>query len=879
MSGTERGRGPEHRLIAWLTRLLPREFRAEYGAQIVEVFGARQAQLGGAAALRNLLREVWSLCALCVREWSGFIRVEGRQMLRADWAHELRLAGRTLQRAPAYSASVVVTLAVGVAGLSALLAVVRASVLSPLPYQEPESLVRLLETPRNAYTGLTTSLPNVLEWQARSRTLTHITAVVPNVPVNVRIGESVTTAVAARISAEGFPMLGVRPLRGAWPAAGVYEQGGPSEIVVTHRFWKDVLAGDTAAVGRPLRVNAADLTIAAVMPEGFTFPTATTDIILPLRITPGVGLASANGRWARLFQAYARIAPAADLAAADAELRGISAQLEKEFGPPNQGMAAWPSPLRQSMLGDARTLMIILLVGALLVLLVASSNVAALTLVRRNARASEFAIRIVHGAGPGAIARTVLAEFLLLIGAAAAFAAYLTTLLGPFATRLIPATLPAAAVTSWQNIVLSVAIAFATGLLLFLATLRTTTGTQLLLSSGTRSTGGRAQRMTRSALVVAQIAAACALLLAGGALLRSYLRVVRVPTGFTATDVLTLDLRPRGQRYANPSVLLQFYDQLLEALRQLPGVSAATLTDAAPLTAGGTGWTFVPEGRKVEAGHEPAATVYTVGDDYARVLRIPLLRGRALQARDTFALSEGVHVSATLARSTFGTLDVIGRRIALGSVGSTNPAFTIVGVVGDIRDRDLATAPTALILRRSAAATLVQSMTVLVRTAGDPLSIASAATRLARALDSELPPVAVQPLQALVHQSATRARLAAGLIASFGALAFVLACVGIIGLFAQVAAEERQASAIRLALGATPASIVAGMLRAALVMTSIGVACGIALAFAASGVTGHYMFGVSPLDFRSTVIAAVLLTLAGAAAAVLAARRNVSVRL
>lgn len=860
-----------------LLSLLPMEARALYGAAIPNTFARLQRD---AVTMHALLvcsaREIGALILLIAREWLSLARSLLRAARTPAWAAELRQAAHSLRRSPIYTVTVVLTLGLGVAGLTVVFSVVRATLLAPLPYGSPESLVRLYETARGGYSGTTTSMPNVLAWQERSRRLEHIVLVGAGGLAVVRVQESAVSARAARVSRGTFELLAARPLLGALPVAQDFEPGGARWVVLTHGFWESQLAADTAVVGRSLRIDGAELQVAAVMRPGFNFPDGTTELLLPLRVVPGMGLASANGRWARLFQAYARLRPGASLETATAELRTISAALEQEFGPPNQGMTAYPRPLKSAMLGNTRLLLLILLLSAGLVLLVACSNVAALTLVRTAARERETAIRVVHGASRVDIARLLGSEIFWVCALAAVLVTYLAALLLPIAAQLIPATMPHSELRAWQNVPVAALLSLLSAFVLFAAVLhpRATLPqlAQSLASAGPRSTSSRRQLRTRAVLVTAQVAVAIALLVTGGALLRSYFALVHQSVGFQARNVALLTANTPGQRYAAPGRVIQFYDAVLEGARALPGVLRVGLVNAAPLSGGGTSWTFVPEGKTPQSGQEPSAVTYTIDQDYPAALGIPLLAGRQLQAVDTFPLAEGILVSRTLAFQQFGSAaQALGRRISLGGVTSNNPWMTIVGVVGDVREAALGRAPGALIYRRYAAQTITRTMTFALQSSGDPLALITQLGHLVREIDPDVATFDVQPLEAVVTASAARERLTASLAAGFGLLALLLACLGVVGLLGEMALQQRRAHAIRLALGATRASVLAAATRAGLSLIITGAALGVLLAWIGSSAIKPFVFGVPSLDVPTLLAGVGAFVLIGSLAAIVPA--------
>jgi ABC-type antimicrobial peptide transport system permease subunit len=321
--------------------------------------------------------------------------------------------------------------------------------------------------------------------------------------------------------------------------------------------------------------------------------------------------------------------------------------------------------------------------------------------------------------------------------------------------------------------------------------------------------------------------------------------------------------------------VVQFYVALLERVRALPGVQRATLMDSAPLAGGGTGWTFVPEGKGIEIGREPSAVTYTIDDDYLATLRIPLRAGRRLQAVDTFPLAEGILVSETLARQQFGrAAAAVGQRISLGAVGSGNPLMTIVGVAGDVRDGTLASPPRQLIYRRYAAQTIVRTMTMAVASTLDPLALAGQVSQIVRELDADVPTYSVQPLETVVAAAATRERFTASLAVGFGLLALLLACVGVVGLLGELALQQRRAQAIRLALGASRKGVIVAAARSSVALTLAGAVIGTVLAWLGSNAIEPFVFGVPALDLTTLLAGVNAFLLIGLAAAIVPAWRT-----
>ncbi len=862
--------------IRALVRCLPPSFRAAYGREIVALYRASQGgSAGTAAVLRRFVRELGSLLRLLVREWGTALAAVLHGARRAPWLLDARHVARTLARSRAYAIAVVSTLALGIAGLAALSVVVRITLLRPLPYAAPGQLVRIVENAHGAYSGETTSLPNMVAWQERVHTLEHIAAVSAGGGVNVSLGERTVRVRSAQVSAETFALLGVQPLRGGVLVGDDFKPGGARRVVLSHGFWQQFLGADTTIIGRTLRINGAPVEVAGVMPAGFSFPDGTTALLLPLQITPGLGLASPNGRWARLFQAYGRVRAGGTLQSAARELAVVSADLQREFGPPNEGMRARPLPLADTMMGSSRRLIELLTGAAVIVLLVACSNIVALTAVRAAQRRRELAIRMVHGATRGAALRLFGLELAVLGVVGTSVGAWLAVLLGPAASRLIPNALPHAPLRVPELLASASLLGALTVMFLLLGLLRSPVAAAALsqaVSGGTRTTMNRHQRRWRSLMVAGQIAAAITLLIAAAALVRSFLGVVRTPTGFQPQGIVTMAVNPG---FMQPAQLEQFYATLEAQVRVLPGVQGLGMVDGPPLSGGGIGWTYVPEGNGIAGGQEPAATTHLIDDDYPSTIGIPLLAGRLLQAADTFAQAPGVLVSATLARASFGTpAAAVGGRITLGSVSSGNVPMTIVGVLGDVRDGSLRDPPGSLIYQRYAASTPSSRMVLVVRADGNASELAARVQTIVRALNPDVPISSVRALDAIVADAAARERVTAAIAGALGALTLLLAAVGITGLFGQLVMDRQRALAIRLAMGATPARVIGETLGSALLIISAGAALGLGAALALRGVLRPFLVRAAPFDAGAAALTILLLGGIGLLAALIPALRS-----
>jgi putative ABC transport system permease protein len=813
--------------------------------------GMSESQARRAAAER--FGDVGSVATACVT-------IDERIARRTRWSEslhslgaEVRIAGRMLRRAPAYASVAIATLALGIGGVTAIFSVLQSVVLRPLPYPDAGQLVRLQEGKRGGAPWNGVSVPDFLDWQSRSRTIAHAGIAQVQVGMNLTGGDEPEHLAAATFSDGLFALIGVPPLAGRWLDADDYQPGAAPAAVLSYSLWQRRYRGDRAIVGKTIGINGRSVIVRGVMPREFRFPDAHTELWLPFPVRPGVGYATPNGRWARIAQAYARLAPGATVDAAQRELAGIAAQLERENPGPSTDIVAWVTPLKESMIGGTAHTLWIMLGAAGFVLLIACANVASLGLVRSLARSREIAVRLAHGATRRHLARQFIAEGLVLAFAAAAVGAGLAFL----AVRLLgsagPSTLPRLAEVQVNGVALAasagtalvVAIALGLGSLAIVARQRAS----LALRGGTRESEGRHPRRARAALVVAEVALAVTVLAGAGLLATSYVKLVNVRPGFSTAHAVAMTLTPRGAAYrGSPTALPELFDRVLATVRALPGVEAASLVDGAPLTGGGVGWTFVPEGATLQQGQEPTATVHAASDDYFRTLGIPLLAGHAFDRSDVTHAADVAVVNQALATAAFPNANPIGQRIALGSVGSANRPMTIVGVAGDVHNDGLAAAPSPEIFRPYSPESLGNDLTLIVRAGAEPAAIVSLVRGALKPIDRDLPIAEVRTLDAILGESVARERFTVMLIAVFATLAVAMAAIGISGILAQSVAQERKSIAIRMALGARGGEIVRDVFRRGIVLTLGGVALGVVASLGVTRLLATLLFGVTPTD-------------------------------
>jgi predicted permease len=762
---------------------------------------------------------------------------------------DLRFALRALRRAPGFVLAAVLCLGLGLGANTTVYSLVNALVFRPLPYGESERLIAIThENPAQGQTRADISLPAALDVAERARTLAGVAATDTRL-VNLTGVDRPEALPAATVSGRWFELLRVRPIVGRVLRAEESEGGGARVVVLGEQLWRERFGADPSVVGRAIALDGAPYTIVGVVPDAAGMSGDRERLWIPLAHDRD----PAQRGW-HSYDAIARLKPGVTLEAARAELHAIGARLAAEFPDSDRGWAIDALPLREHLVpGDVATVFAIMLGAVGFVLLIAAANVANLLLARTTGRARELAVRAALGAGRLRVLRLVLLESVLVALAGGALGVLIAQG-GVRALRdAVPVNYPAWLVfdLDWRVLAYALAMATATGLLFGLvpalrATRRAVAPT--LRASGRGSSAGAGARRLRDGLVVVELALSLVLLAGAGLMVKSMLRLQTVDPGFQPAGVLAARLRLGGERYDAVAARGALLARAAERLRALPGVVAVSAVSAAPLSGSGTSSSFDVQGRNVPEGQEPVAETRTVLPGYFATMRMPLLAGRdftAAEAHDTAA--RVVVVNETMARRWWPGQDPIGRRVSIGGDGEDAPWLTVVGVTRDVRQRRLGRAaeeqmylPFATGARRE--------MTLLVRTAGDPATLAPALRREVGALDAALPFVDLDTMTAVVHRSLWLQRLYGVLFGAFAGAAVLLAVVGVYGVIAYAVAQRVRELGVRLALGARPRDVAALMLRDGARLAGLGLGVGLVLALGVTRVLGATLQGVSPHD-------------------------------
>ena len=790
-----------------------------------------------------------------------------------DLKHGLRL----LRRAPAFAVLSVLTLALGIGATTAIFSVADPVLFQALPYPHPERLVIVGERDADG-TMSNVGFLTYRDFVREARTIERAAAM-GSWQVTLDDHGAPERVSGQRVSASFFSVLGVRPALGRDFNLDEDAPSTNSVVILSHGLWERRYGGDSSVVGHTISINGVPYLVAGVLPASFESVLASdAEIWRVLGYDASLPYAC---RTCRHLRVIARVRTGATPASAAMELSALSARLVREYPKEYPAAGAIVVPLGDATMSAARPVLWAVLGASALVLLIATANVANLQLARAMRREEEFAIRVALGAGRRRLTAQLLAEGLLLAlvgGAAGLLVAKLT--LGMLVARL-PETMPRLSAIGLDRTALMVGAAItlllgvAIGLVPAMRDDRAELGHSL--RGGQRLTGGR-RHVARAALVVAEVALALMLLVGAGLLARSLVRLMSVNTGFDANHLLTLETQATGPKYADNNAVYLNHERVLATLRQLPGVTRVATVSQLPL-GGNLDMYGVNAEDKPLANPElaPYADRYAVSPDYLGTMGIAIRRGRAFADADNSEKAPLVAiVSAGLASRIWPGEDPIGKRVHIG--GPNPPWRTVVGVAADIHHRALdVTESSQFYVPERQWQFADNVVAVVVRTQGDPTSVARAARAAVQSVDQTQPVTAVTTMEQVVSTSTAQRRLALMLFGAFASLALVLAVAGIYGVLAGAVAERTREIGVRSALGATPGAILRMIVVQGMRLAVAGLAIGLAGALSLGRLLQSLLYGIDAADPLTLGGVALLLAAVALAACVLPAIRALGV--
>ena len=791
---------------------------------------------------------------------------------------DVHYAVRRLIKAPGFTLICVLTLGLGIGANAAIFSVVHGVLLTPLPYPESDRLVGMYHVEDGRRTSM--SGPNFIDVRDSARTLENAAAVARSQVILTGQGDPLRLE-ASRVSASLFNVLRVRPELGRTFNADENTPGKTNVIVLSHALWQQRFGSDPSAVGRTIQIDGTPTEVIGVMPAGFSYPDG-RDAWLPIEY--GIDFVSRQrGAW--YLRVVARLRPGVTPEQAAAEVQTIGRNLARRYPDADGTIGMTTYPLLEAMVGDIRPSMLVLLGAVGFVLLIACANVANLLLARAASREPEMAVRSALGAGRWRLLRQLLTESIMLSIAGAGVGLLLAGWGVAFLIDLKPQGIPRLDDVHVDGAVMlfTAGIAVLTGLLFgavpaLHATRDGVAGS--LKEAGRGALGTRAGARARSVLVVAELALALMLLVGAGLLMRSFMRLQAVDPGFRPDRTLTFELTFPDGRYSNDNEtrIVSFFDELVPRLNALPGVRSTGAAMELPMSGSDFNISFQVEGRPpVPPANQPSMEIRVATPGYFSTLGIPLKRGRLFTEDDRVGSTPVVLLTDSAARQFFPHEDPIGKRIKLGWGKRLHGQHLVaggevVGIVGDVKEAGLA-APNAPQLYLPFRQWPVQSMSVVMRTATAPASLADAAADQVHAVDPALPVSNVRPLSELVSGSISQPRFYMTLLGVFAAVALVLAAIGIFGVLSYAVAQRTREIGIRMALGAQERSVVTMVVRQAMYLVVAGVAIGTVAALLVSRTLTTMLFAVTATDPATFAGVAALLTAVALFASYLPARR------
>jgi putative ABC transport system permease protein len=775
---------------------------------------------------------------------------------------DIRYAIRLCLRTPGFTAVAVVALALGIGANTAIFTLVDAVLLERLPFRDPGRLVVLWEEhARRPGRSNVLGPSQFLRWGDRVTAFDAMAAIADTRANLTSVGDP-EEVVVQNVTAQFFPILGVSPLVGRTFTDAENADPRSSVVILGYDFWQRRFGGDPNVVGRPIQLNARPQTVVGVMPAGFrlfikqgSLTGKPSDLWAPFVLPPG-----ARDSGGRYLEAIARLKPGKSVAQAEAQLKTIAGALATETPQRNANWTAQVLSLRDELSGEYRRALLILAGAVAFVLLIACANVANLLLARGAVRQREIAIRSALGAPRGRIVGQLLTESFVLAFAGGAVGLLVAHWGLQILLALSPVDLPMVGPVRLSYPVLgftalaSLATAVVCGLAPAFEGSRS--DVQETLKDGARQVGGGARhRRMRHAFVVSEIALAVVLLVGAGLMLRSFSSLRRVDPGYSTNNILTMRLQLPGATYSENEQRIRFFHDATSRIQELPGVRAAGAIGFLPLTGLGAGTSFTIEGQPPPPPGQDYVTNVSVCDNgFFRALNVPLVRGRLFTDREMRERSNVVVVSESLVRMYFPNDNPIGKRLA---IVMSNPVIPteIVGVVGDIKFQDLTAEPRPTTYWPHPQLAY-GTMTLTIRTAGDPLALAPAVERAIRTIDKDQPLSDVRTMSQWVAKSLAQARFSSLLLTLFAALALTLAAIGIYGVMSYAVSQRTSEIGIRLALGAETRAILVMIVGHALRLAGMGLAIGVGLALALSRTLTSLLYettGSDPITFAAVV--------------------------
>ncbi|MFN2455429.1 MAG: ABC transporter permease [Pyrinomonadaceae bacterium] len=802
--------------------------------------------------------------------------------MRILW-QDLKYGVRMLLKNKGFTIVAVLALALGIGANTAIFSVVNAVLLRALPFANAERTVvvwennRVRSRPHNVI-----SPANFLDWQDQQNVFDEM-SVFYDTRVNLTDAGEPEEIPAQVTTTNLFTLLGVEPILGRTFAPDDAEKGRDDVVVLGYGLWQRRFGGAADIVGKTLTLNGTKTTVIGVLPAGFNWFIKEGSLTgKPAEMWTPFKLGTAwRERKGRFPMAVARLKPGVSLQQAQTEMNGIASRLETQYPKFNKGWGVTLAAAREQFAGEIKTALYVLLGAVGFVLLIACANVANLLLARTAARQREMAIRAALGAGRWRVVRQLLTESLLL----AFFGGALGLLLALWGVDTLVAFSPPHLLSadrvgiSLPVLGFTFVVAVATGVIFGLVPALEASRFNLndsLKESGKSTMGSTRSRRARNLFVVAEVALALVLLVGAGLMIKSFVRLQAISPGFDSENVLTLQVRLSPAKYREDNRKIAFFREAVARIGALPGVRAVGTISFLPFASLGAATGFTIDGQPPPAaGDKPTTDVRVTDENFFRAMNIPVLRGRTFTAQEATETRQVAVISEALARKYFPNEDPLGKRITVEMTNVPEPA-EIIGVVGDIKHQTL-DAETRAMVYWAHPQLPYSSMTIVLRTAGNPASLAAAAQREIQTIDKDQPVSDVRTMNSWVGESLARSRFGALLLGLFAALALILAAVGIYGVMSYTVAQGTHEIGIRMALGAQARDVLKLIVGQGMLLALAGVGAGLLGSIAVTRVMQSLLFGVSATDPLIFTGIALLLTAVALLACYIPARRAVRI--
>jgi putative ABC transport system permease protein len=806
---------------------------------------------------------------------------------------DLRYGARMLLKNPGITFVVILALALGIGANTAIFSVVNAVLLRPLPYDDADRLVFLNETSKSM-DDISISYPNFSDWRSQNHVFENI-GVSNRDSYNLTGGGEPERILTAQASADLFSALRVQPAIGRVFTNEEDKPGGTPVVVLSYGLWQRRFGGQSGILNQQLTFNNKSYTVIGVMPQSFQYPSR-VEMWVPVGQLSGSSDWQQRGNHPGLY-GVARLKPGVTIAQAKAEMDNIAANLEKQYPDQIAGNGVRVQPLLEVFVSDVRPTLWVLFSAVAFVLLIACANIANLLLARASARQKEMAIRAAMGAGRWRIARQLLTESVLLSLIGGAIGLLVARWGIQFILYMSPSAIPRSREINldWKVLAFTLGVAFLTGILFGLVPALQAGVVDVHETLKETGRGTTRRHWLRSSLVVVEVATTLVLLIGAGLMIRSFYRLQKVNPGFSYEHLTSFTLSLPQKKYASEDQRSQFYTQLLQNVRGLPGVEGSAAASGLPL--GNNGWqtSFIVDGRPIPPrAQTPLMEACLVTSDYFRTMNIPLRGGRYfdehddrswLAGRDLSKLNEGekeiaglnaIAIDEEFARRYWPGEQAVGKRIRLGTDPAA-PLLTVVGVVGRVKmeglNQDSKRVQGYFPFRQMP----FGSMTVIAKASADPNQLIASIRQQVKALDPDQPIYNIRTMNEIRADSVAPERLNLTLLSIFAGIAMVLAIVGIYGVMSYTVTQRTHEIGIRMAIGAQPRDVFRMVIGQGMMLALIGVAFGLIGAFGLTRLMATMLFGVEPTDPVTFAVISALLVLVALVACYLPSRRATKV--